>query len=140
MLEVKFADVNRQVENQLGINILSLPGAKNIGVISTQQFAPPQLVSQNGGANSQIGLSDLLNIFIFRPDINFAATIKALEAHNALEILAEPNLMTRDGQPARWSNPAGCARAELHVGANPTRSRAPRPHPQRLVCPRRAMV
>jgi pilus assembly protein CpaC len=102
LLEVKFADVNRQVENQLGINILSLPGAKNIGVISTQQFAPPQLVSQNGGANSQIGLSDLLNIFIFRPDINFAATIKALQQENVLQILAEPNLMTESGKEASF--------------------------------------
>ena len=102
LLEVKFADVNRQVESQLGINILSLPGAKNIGTISTQQFAPPQLVSQNGGANSQIGLSDLLNIFIFRPDINFAATIKALQQENVLQILAEPNLMTESGKEASF--------------------------------------
>jgi pilus assembly protein CpaC len=102
LLEVKFADVNRQVENQLGINILSLPGAKNIGVISTQQFAPPQLTSTSSGTNSQIGLSDLLNIFIFRPDINFAATIKALQQENVLQILAEPNLMTESGKEASF--------------------------------------
>src|SRR6202030_4461614 len=63
LLEVKFAEVNRTYVNQLGINILSLPGAKNVGVIGTQQFAPPQLVSGSGGATSAIGLSDLLNIF-----------------------------------------------------------------------------
>ncbi len=102
LLEVKFADVNRQVESQLGINILSLPGAKNIGVIGTQQFAPPQLVNQSGGASSTIGLSDLLNIFIFRPDINFAATIKALQQENVLQILAEPNLMTESGKEASF--------------------------------------
>ena len=45
MLEVKFAEVNRGAGNQLGVNILSLPGAKNIGTISTQQFSPPQLAS-----------------------------------------------------------------------------------------------
>src|SRR5262249_41480955 len=34
------------------------------------------------------------------------------------------------GQPARRSNPAaGCAGAEPHVGANPTRSLPPRPRP-----------
>jgi pilus assembly protein CpaC len=102
LLEVKFADVNRTVENQLGINILSLPGAKNIGVIGTQQFAPPQLTSGSSGTNSQIGLSDLLNIFIFRPDINFAATIKALQQENVLQILAEPNLMTESGKEASF--------------------------------------
>jgi pilus assembly protein CpaC len=102
LLEVKFADVNRTVENQLGINILSLPGAKNVGVIGTQQFAPPQLVNSSNGAGSAIGLSDLLNIFIFRPDINFAATIKALEAQNLIEILAEPDLMTESGKEASF--------------------------------------
>lgn len=102
LLEVKFADVNRQVENQLGINILSLPGAKNVGIISTQQFAPPQLIGNSTGSGSQLGLSDLLNIFIFRPDINFAATIKALQQENVLQILAEPNLMTESGKEASF--------------------------------------
>jgi pilus assembly protein CpaC len=102
LLEVKFADVNRQVENQLGINILSLPGAKNIGVIGTQQFAPPQLIGNSTGTGTQLGLSDLLNIFIFRPDINFAATIKALQQENVLQILAEPNLMTESGKEASF--------------------------------------
>ena len=102
LLEVKFADVNRTVETQLGINILSLPGAKTIGTISTQQFGPPQLVGNTTGNSSQLGLSDLLNIFIFRPDINFAATIKALEQQNVLQILAEPNLMTESGKEASF--------------------------------------
>jgi pilus assembly protein CpaC len=106
LLEVKFADVNRTVESQLGINILSLPGAKNIGTISTQQFSPPQLVSPStgsgsSGATSALGLSNLLNIF-FRPDINFAATIQALEENNVLQILAEPNLMTESGKEASF--------------------------------------
>src|ERR1700730_9753932 len=82
LLQVKFADVNRAKISQLGFNILSLPGSKNVGTISTQQFAPPQLVSSSGGVGSAIGVSDLLNIFLFRPDIDLAATIKALQAHN----------------------------------------------------------
>jgi len=102
LLEVKFADVSRTVENQLGINILSLPGAKNIGTISTQQFSPPQLTSSSTGSQTQLGLSNLLNIFIFRPDINFAATIQALEDNNVLQILAEPNLMTESGKQASF--------------------------------------
>ena len=106
LLQVRFAEVNRSVVKQFGINWLSLPGAKNIGTISTQQFAPPQLTSQasgsSGDTSSTIGLSDLLNIFIFRPDINFAATIKALQEQNVLEILAEPNLMTQSGKEASF--------------------------------------
>jgi pilus assembly protein CpaC len=102
LLQVRFANVNRSAVQQLGLNILSLPGAKNVGTISTQQFAPPQLVNSSNGANSAIGLSDLLNIFIFRPDINLAATIKALQAQNVLQILAEPNLMTESGKDASF--------------------------------------
>ena len=102
LLQVKFADVNRQRLSQLGINLLSLPGSKNVGTISTQQFAPPQLSSSTSGPTSSIGLSDLLNIFIFRPDIDFAATIKALQGDNVLQILAEPNLMTMSGKEASF--------------------------------------
>ena len=120
LLQVRFAEVNRSLIKQFGINLLSLPGAKNIGTISTQQFAPPQLTTQNTisttpnssisttGATTTttsttgIGVSDLLNIFIFRPDINLAATIKALQEQNVLEILAEPNLMTASGKDASF--------------------------------------
>lgn len=103
LLQVKFADVNRAKISQFGINILSLPGSKNVGTISTQQFAPPQLTNTTSGLGvTNIGLSDLLNIFIFRPDIDFAATIKALQNDNVLEILAEPNLITQSGKEASF--------------------------------------
>jgi pilus assembly protein CpaC len=102
LLQVRFAEVNRTAIDQFGINILSLPGAKNVGVVSTQQFAPPQLANQANGTGSTIGLSDLLNVFIYRPDINLAATIKALQQQNLLEILAEPNLLTESGKDASF--------------------------------------
>jgi pilus assembly protein CpaC len=107
LLQVRFAEVNRALISQFGINILSLPGSKTIGTVSTQQFSPPQLTTSNGvgttpSTGSAIGLSDLLNIFIFRPDINLAATIKALQEQNVLEILAEPNLMTESGKDASF--------------------------------------
>ncbi len=107
LLEVKFAEVDRTAVSQLGINILGLPGMKNIGTISTQQFSPPSLVSTGVGGTgstsaSAIGLSDLLNIFIYRPDINLAATIQALQNNNVLQILAEPNLLTESGKQASF--------------------------------------
>ena len=102
LLEVKFAEVDKTALQELGINILSLPGAKNVGVVSTQQFSPPQLVAPSQGVNSGIGVSNLLNIFLFRPDINFAATIQALQQNNVLEILAEPNLLTASGKDASF--------------------------------------
>lgn len=104
LLEVKFADVNKQKINQLGLNLLSLPGAKNIGTISTGQFSPPTLTQPTNGINSTspIGVNNLLNIFLFRPDINLALTIQALEQDTVLQILAEPNLMTSSGKEASF--------------------------------------
>jgi pilus assembly protein CpaC len=113
LLEVKFADVDRVALNELGINILSLPGAKNVFTTSTQQFSPPQLQSStitSVGTTTTTGpaignsftLSDLLNVFIFRPDINLAATIRALESRNVLELLAEPNVLTETGKEASF--------------------------------------
>lgn len=109
LLQVRFAEVDRTALNQFGINILSLPGAKNVGSISTQQFAPPQLINQSGSGgtgggtgSASFGLSDLMNVFLFRPDINLAVTIKALQDKNLLQVLAEPNLLTASGKEASF--------------------------------------
>lgn len=109
LLQVRFAEVDRTALSQFGINILSLPGAKNVGSISTQQFAPPQLINQSGSGgtgggtgSASFGLSDLMNVFLFRPDINLAVTIKALQEKNLLQILAEPNLLTASGKEASF--------------------------------------
>jgi pilus assembly protein CpaC len=105
LLQVRFAEVDRTALSQFGINILSLPGAKNVGSISTQQFAPPQLLNQSGSGGTgaaSFGLSDLMNVFLFRPDINLAVTIKALQEKNLLQILAEPNLLTASGKEASF--------------------------------------
>ena len=66
LLQVKFAEVDTGAITQLGLNILSLPGAKNIGSISTQQYGGPQLPTGSPLTPSTGGfqLSDLLNIFI----------------------------------------------------------------------------
>jgi pilus assembly protein CpaC len=112
LLEVKFAEVDRTAISQFGVNLLGLPGNKFVGTSSTQQFSPPQLLpsgssssgtTTNGGvSSSNFGLSNLLNIFLFRPDIDLAATIQALQERNVLQILAEPNLLTASGKDASF--------------------------------------
>jgi pilus assembly protein CpaC len=124
LLEVKFAEVDKTKLNQLGVNLL-FPGGKNLGTISTQQFSPPIIQGNIGsigggattttttgtgttttggstGTSSTFGLGDLLNIFIYRPDINLGATIEALESEDVLQILAEPNVMTVSGKEASF--------------------------------------
>lgn len=111
LLQVRFAEIDRQTVNSFGANLISLPNAKNIGTVSTQQFAPPSLRSLTSSTDTGTGsssisttfnLSDLLNVFLFRPDINLAATIKALQQKNLLQILAEPNLLTQSGKEASF--------------------------------------
>ena len=113
LLQVKFAEVDRNALNQWGINILSLPGAKNIFATSTQEYGPPSLVTSttttsasttttSSSVQGGFTVNDLLNIFLFRPDINLAATIEALKQRNILEILAEPNVLTASGKDAAF--------------------------------------
>lgn len=100
LLKVKFASIDRSLTNQLGINIFSTGATNTIGSVTTQQFSPPTLSSSSSSNTTQttFNLSNLLNIFIFRPDINLGATIQALEAKGLLQVLAEPNLLTSNGK------------------------------------------
>lgn len=106
LLRVRFASVDRSLSKQLGINIFSLGAANTIGTVTTQQFAPPSVTSGGLGAASGTApvatLSNLLNIFLYRPDINLGAAIKALEEKGVVEMLAEPNLLTADGKEASF--------------------------------------
>jgi pilus assembly protein CpaC len=101
LIKVRFADVDRSNTQQLGLNLISTGAANTIGAISTQQFSPPQL-KQAIGTDAQFNLTDLLNVFLFRPDLNLAATIRALQANNLLQILAEPNVLTINNRPASF--------------------------------------
>jgi pilus assembly protein CpaC len=108
LLKVRFAEVDRSKIQQLGINIFSTGALNTLGTLSTQQFNPPALqgavsgTSTSGTATSNIGISDLMNIFLFRRDINLGVTIRDLENKNVLQILAEPNLLARTGVPAKF--------------------------------------
>ena len=101
LLKVRFANVDHLASTDLGMNLVSLGAGNTVGSVTTQQFKPPSL-NQAGGSGSQWNLSDLLNIFLFRPDLNLLATIKALQSKQLLEILAEPNLLTINGKPASF--------------------------------------
>jgi pilus assembly protein CpaC len=112
MLKVQFAEVDRTKLDQFGFNILSTGAANTPGSISTGQFGPPTLggagtLTNSIGATAQgfttsLSASNLLNVFLFRPDLNLGATIQDLQQKNVLQILAEPNLMARSGEPAKF--------------------------------------
>jgi pilus assembly protein CpaC len=128
LLEVKFAEVDRTALTQVGFNLFSTGAANTFGAISTQQFGG--LAGSNIGAvtsdvsqgtipqtahlaTSEIGnqlfhqpatfgSNDLLNIFLFRTDVNLGLIIKALQQKNILQILAEPNLIAVNGKEASF--------------------------------------
>jgi pilus assembly protein CpaC len=101
LIKVKFADVDRSSVQSLGLNFFSTGAANTIGSVGTQQFTPPFLQSSAAGQSS-FTLSDALNIFFFRPDLNLGATIKALQARSVLQILAEPNVLTINNRAASF--------------------------------------
>lgn len=122
LLEVKFAEVDRSKIEQFGINLFSTGALNTPAVISTQQFGAPsgagvgagggggqgttqvggQIPGGTAGAKTTFTFSDLLNIFLFRPDLNLGATIRDLQQRNILQILAEPNLLALNGKTARF--------------------------------------
>jgi pilus assembly protein CpaC len=108
LLKVRFASVDRSRSRTLGINLFSTGATNTIGSITTQQFSPP-LVSNSGNSTSGIGsngvtatLSNALNLFFFRPDLNLGATIQALETAGVVETLAEPNVLAQNGKEASF--------------------------------------
>jgi pilus assembly protein CpaC len=100
LLKVRFASYDRTLARQLGINLFSLGGANSIGSVTTQQFSPPSITGIPGTSSSPTSatVSNLLNLFIFRPDLNLGATIEALQTQQVVQVLSEPNLLTANGK------------------------------------------
>ena len=113
LLQVKFAEVDRSALTQLGVNFISTGAANTLGTVTTGQFGgfgpqtltPGTSVTANGTtATTTAGttVNNVLNLFLFRSDINLGATIQALETKNLLQILAEPNLIAVNGKKASF--------------------------------------
>lgn len=109
LLRVRFAELDRTATTEFGVNLLSTGALNTPGQISTGQFVGGSLTQVTGtspgkaaGATTMFGLSDILNIFAFRPDLNLGAIIHDLQARGLLQILAEPNLVATNGKEASF--------------------------------------
>ena len=113
LLQVKFAEVDRAALTQLGVNFISTGAANTTGTVTTGQFGGfgPQTLTPGTAATSSgatatttpaTTVSNVLNLFLFRSDINLGATIEALATKNLLQILAEPNLIAVNGKEASF--------------------------------------
>src|ERR1019366_7302365 len=116
LLEVRFAEVDRTAVTQLGANLF-MPGLGNtIALSQTGQFGSLSVhdtaqttTTTPGGTTTTttatpptVNISDFLNLFVARTDINLGAVIKALQQKNLLQILAEPNLIAVNGKEASF--------------------------------------
>jgi pilus assembly protein CpaC len=97
LLKVRFASIDRNKSKELGINLFSTGFGNTIGAISTGQFSPPSV-----SPNAPIPEVQDLNIFAFYPGINLGATIRALETRGLAEVLAEPNVLAKNGHQASF--------------------------------------
>lgn len=108
LLEVKFAEVDRTALTQLGSNFFSTGAGNFIGTTTTGQYGGfgAQQITQTPGQSTPLTanetVSNVLNLFLFRPDIHFGAVIEALQNKSLLQILAEPNLIAVNGKKASF--------------------------------------
>ncbi len=109
LLRVKFAELNRNASQSFGVNLISTGALNTPGSIGTGQFQAPSVQNLRGsipakaqGTSTSFTITDALNVFAFRPDLNLASFVKALQGQGVLQILAEPNLVTTNGKEASF--------------------------------------
>jgi pilus assembly protein CpaC len=108
LLEVKFAEVDRSALTQLGANLFTTGAANLIGTTTTGQYGgfASQSISQTQGQNTAFQatetVSNVLNMFLFSPNLHVGAVIEALQTKNLLQILSEPTLIAVNGKKASF--------------------------------------
>jgi pilus assembly protein CpaC len=116
LLQVKFAEVDRTAALQLGANYFTPGTGHTTGTLSTGQFGGQSISTSSASTTTAgtttttavvatpptVNISNPLNLFLFRSDINFGAVIQALQQKSLLQILAEPNLIAVNGKEASF--------------------------------------
>ena len=96
LLKVRFASVDRNRLKQLGIGFAANGLGNTIGAISTGQFNGINVGAQGGFSAGGT------NIFAIYPGIGLGASIQALETKGLAEVLAEPNVLAKNGHQASF--------------------------------------
>lgn len=95
LLQVRFAEVNRNALMEAGINLFV--SRQNFAARSTtDQFAAPTF------DNDKLVFSDFLNLFFYNRNEGIGGVLKALEGRGFLQSLAEPNLIAYNGEEASF--------------------------------------
>jgi pilus assembly protein CpaC len=112
LLKVRFLNVDRNMSSDLGVDLASTALNQNASV-TTGQYSGLKV-----DPTGTFSLSEALNIFLFRKDLNLGATIKALESKSLLETLAEPNVLAINGKPASFVSGGEFPYPMVQGGAN----------------------
>jgi len=94
LLRVRFADVERGASTQLSTSLAS--GAFN----QTSAAGTGSPISTDGAKT--FSLSNVINVFLFRKDLNLGLALQLLQSKSLLEMLAEPNLLVINGTMAHF--------------------------------------
>jgi pilus assembly protein CpaC len=108
MLQVRVAEVDRNVVKELGFNFLTDGNRTGRGALSPGNAFTPFFGDLHNSQLEQIGpnasFSDAVNLFVAKPGAfpKFAAFIRALDDKGALKVLAEPNLVVANGAEGKF--------------------------------------
>lgn len=105
LLQVRFAEVNRNALQSLGVNVLRMdptdPRGDDEGALGTGGVVP-FIGSFLAGDGPDQFFSDRVNFYLFHREANVAALIRALRSQGLFRSLAEPNLLAIPGETATF--------------------------------------
>ena len=108
MLQVRVAEVDRNVVKELGFNFLTDGNQTGRGALSPGNAFTPFFGDLRNSDVGKVGpnasFSDAVNLFVAKPGAfpKFAAFIRALNDRGALKVLAEPNLVVSNGAEGKF--------------------------------------
>jgi pilus assembly protein CpaC len=108
MLQVRVAEVDRNVVKELGFNFMTDGNQTGRGALSPGNSFTPFFGDLRNTDVGKVGpnatFSDAVNLFVAKPGAfpKFAAFIRALDDKGALKVLAEPNLVVSNGAEGKF--------------------------------------
>jgi len=101
LLKVRFASVDRSLEKQLGVNILSTGAANSIGTVTTGQFSPPSVPFQ-ARMRRPLEAYRICSISLSSAGSEPGRNHRGPRNQGLVEILAEPNVLAENGKQASF--------------------------------------
>lgn len=103
MLEVRVAEMNRELIRRIGINMNGVGAGNNFGISALQGLTSLSGPGQLDGPMSQLVGSTINALVRFQTgDITWTAFIDALKEEDVVKVLAKPSLVAISGQEAQF--------------------------------------